>query len=726
MDKNFIDIVPQTSRTILFEKINERKIDGTPIPSLIEIVRDSLDGNDKLQEVVDKTLAVRSFEEFLEKFEPVIYQTQSADENGNPVFSYSYTKDSPSAKPKKIVDELFYKMVQEFIRMKSESGKSNLNTLYTKIDELLAPEKALDEARQKRKQIESLLMKKQEAEQRHRSEEAKKYNRLLMKLEKEVYDKYKDDAFELIPLAIADTQQKLEKQIPMLAVNDTQVSENTTVEGKAPKLLTGGRFVWDEGGKLTYKPSKSSETADGEEIKMLEGEQKSPLLIEMQKVADKMEVINGSPVMYQLFLDNFAGNNSDAQYTEDWVYEESERLRNMTDIYKDAKEKFYTAIITLVQKVLDVEMYFRHATQGGTTTPQPLIVANCNMNEALQGDYLKKYLELANGTKSTRIFFAILPPVEHTEFVESDDDDEDFFDRVEGFTGDATNLNQMLKLLANEGIISFFNFKANERTSFSQFNKDVLDSYEEIIDEIPEKTFSVLCYPNFTVIPKYETDRLILKAQNYKGEELVEDTRLSINAVYVDSAYVSAGIAVASQDREILKAKGYSLKKPYPCSRFDLEEEFSNFLTFFNMENFMNWTEAFEDSIYEKKFGFCFSSNDKIINGKKIRNTYFYFTNNNEGDPLYSVLTERVIRYYFKDVSRDNSDCEQVASNIMSELKTINATPDKKFANVLLRTDKGETLEAKMKPDEIEVKIKFASSQKARSLVVNRNKRNEN
>ena len=184
----FTKAVDQTSRTILFEKFNSEK------ESLISIINDNFDDNniERLVKDVENQLEVRSFEEFLKRFEPVIYQTQTM-KDGRPDFRY-YSEPKPGAKPKKIVDEAFYKMVQEFIRMKAENGKSNLDTLYTKIDELLAPQQALDEARQKRKQLESLLKKYQQAEERHRTEEAKSYKKRLMKLEKEIYEKYKDEA----------------------------------------------------------------------------------------------------------------------------------------------------------------------------------------------------------------------------------------------------------------------------------------------------------------------------------------------------------------------------------------------------------------------------------------------------------------------------------------------------------------------------------------------------
>lgn len=715
----FTKAVDQTSRTILFEKFNSEK------ESLISIINDNFDDNniERLVKDVENQLEVRSFEEFLKRFEPVIYQTQTM-KDGRPDFRY-YSEPKPGAKPKKIVDEAFYKMVQEFIRMKAENGKSNLDTLYTKIDELLAPQQALDEARQKRKQLESLLKKYQQAEERHRTEEAKSYKKRLMKLEKEIYEKYKDDAFEMLPLAIADSEDKLETQIPMLGTNDTQTSGNTSVAGDAPKLLTGGRFVWNDSGKLDYQGAE--EISDGDTTSGNDS-QSSPLRLEMQKVADRMDTINQSETMQLAFLDSFSGSYSLAKVDEDSVYAEADRLREWTDIYKEAKERLYTAIISLVQKVLDVEMYFRHATDGlkDNKTPQPLIIANCTLKEAKDAETnLRKYLELENAKEDRRIWFAILPPVEHTEFVDSDDEDEDDWDKPEGFTGDSTNFVGMLNLLAEYGIVSFFNFKASEQTGFAKFNSEVLKSYEDIVGELSEKEHSVLCYPNFTVIPRYETDRLIMKAQSYKGENLVEETRLSINAVYVDAAYVAAGIMAASQNRTVLENKGYTCSDKYPCTRFELETEYSKFLTFFNMENFMNWTDSFREELNKNKIGFCFSSNDRIANGKKLTKTYFYYTRNNEGKPLYSVLTERAIGHYFKTNEFSAEDCNNAVNELNSRMEKMNSNPNTEYANAILKAGKGEKLDIDDSGNTINVGIKFAALSKVRSIVVSSKKSEE-
>ena len=65
-----MDVIQQTNRTILFEEINPEKLD------LITLVGDTKGLNslndDKIKEI-NENLLVHNFEEFLDKFDPVVY-----------------------------------------------------------------------------------------------------------------------------------------------------------------------------------------------------------------------------------------------------------------------------------------------------------------------------------------------------------------------------------------------------------------------------------------------------------------------------------------------------------------------------------------------------------------------------------------------------------------------------------------------------------------------------
>ena len=63
-------IISQTNGTILFEEINPEKLD---LLTMVGDVKgfDSL-SDEKVQEILE-TLCVKSFDEFIDKFDPVVY-----------------------------------------------------------------------------------------------------------------------------------------------------------------------------------------------------------------------------------------------------------------------------------------------------------------------------------------------------------------------------------------------------------------------------------------------------------------------------------------------------------------------------------------------------------------------------------------------------------------------------------------------------------------------------
>ena len=71
-----MDVITQTNRTMLFEEINPEKND---LLTLIGDVKgkSSLD-DDKVKEI-NENLLVSSFDEFLEKFAPVVYSFFNAN-----------------------------------------------------------------------------------------------------------------------------------------------------------------------------------------------------------------------------------------------------------------------------------------------------------------------------------------------------------------------------------------------------------------------------------------------------------------------------------------------------------------------------------------------------------------------------------------------------------------------------------------------------------------------
>lgn len=211
----------------------------------------------------------------------------------------------------------------------------------------------------------------------------------------------------------------------------------------------------------------------------------------------------------------------------------------------------------------------------------------------------------------------------------------------------------LLNILKTGKIITFFNYRANEKTGFGKFRNEILKQYREKLQSINGNEYAVFTYPNFTVLPKKETAVEIGKTTQNNCEK---KEFLDIPGIYVDSSYVAAGLVVASQNPEYLKQKYKDVEDNNPCVRFDLEEENNRFimLTNMNREGKGVWSSDVEDNIERDKFGFCFCGNTKFYKNERVNNTYVYTSRtmhrDEKGiyDPIYTRLTMDFIMQYLR------------------------------------------------------------------------------
>ena len=155
MIKNFIY---QTNRTMLFEEINPEKLD---LLTLIGDARemDSLDDERVLE--VNEHLLVKSFNEFLEKFEPKVYSYFNAANQ-----KVKYTLKKPEGIPEELITEIkidngntFFKMLNTLIETRNSQGNKNVDFKFENILELISPKKVIEDIKQIRKEITYLYSK---------------------------------------------------------------------------------------------------------------------------------------------------------------------------------------------------------------------------------------------------------------------------------------------------------------------------------------------------------------------------------------------------------------------------------------------------------------------------------------------------------------------------------------------------------------------------------------
>ena len=147
-----METITQTNRTILFAEINPERLN---LLTLVGDVRgkSSLD-DDKIKEI-NEELLVSSFEEFLEKFTPVVYSWCDA---ATGTIQYSLTK--PENIPQNCITEIplnesndLLNMLTTLMSARDAQGVANADFQFSNILEMISPKKIMDDIRQVRREI---------------------------------------------------------------------------------------------------------------------------------------------------------------------------------------------------------------------------------------------------------------------------------------------------------------------------------------------------------------------------------------------------------------------------------------------------------------------------------------------------------------------------------------------------------------------------------------------
>lgn len=657
-----LNCVKQTSKTIIFESFNPESTNN-----LYTLLKNEYeDGNtEKFLDEHLNSLQVNTFDEFLNKFAPSVYEMIVPTENG---FKMEYSLEKPNGPYKEIsiTKHSFFNMIQRLYREKGSSGCNNTEFDYTQIREMLTPEYEQKQVKKIRKDLEYNFQKYLEVENNpEKKMEKSKVVKRINTLRKDIVDKYNESPLSLIPLALADVEKKLELVAPDKSTNG--------VEDVSSKKLLGGSLQYDNNGDLILIPYTENieENIQNDEC----DSNKLIGLIENDFDKKANEGINNN-FMRNLVVSNYVANNS---LIVENIQELEIKKENYQKIYKQSQESFINAISTIVQKLIGVQAFFEHASLNSKLQTS-MIVANCEVSEILEvKEKLKKMLKDLNNTPETKVWFAILPGltlsnetyVEDLEHEESlDDFDLDDFDLDSDnnsskipFKASMQESKPLLDLLEEVKIMTFFNVYANENSGFMNLTKDRIEEYKKVADRNSE--YSVFCYPNFTILPQEKTYVSI-------GEDLNnEKVYLKIPGIYLDSSYVACGIVAGYQQPAILKEKGFkSVNKDYPGVRFDIEKLDNNkiFKTSLNRERQINWGEDVENVINEDLFGFCFSSNLIYHEGRPMTNSYVYLARtmkkNENGyfTPIYRTLTREFINQYIRLRTLTDSEIKKFIS----------------------------------------------------------------
>lgn len=682
--------IPQNSRTIIFEKFNDGKRkpdDKECIPNLCTLLKGRT--SEEAVEEVNNKLLVHSFSEFKEKFKPTVYERINIDADGQ-LQSISYSLNSnDGGNPVSLCNHEFYKAVHDIIEIKSGSGKNNEDFDYSKLYDALNPENIYNRARRQRIEAKEFLLNAMKEKENKNPSGAKKWMRLAQQTFIDVKNEYSGSALRLLPLAITDMKQVVDSRADEEAPKAIETGAGNT---ESLPLYT---LRWDGNGVL--KPVKQEETAVTG-IKDKEDSNTQLVTTQWEKVADS---IPEGAVDKNLFMSIYAEQKNMA-IQELPTDELKQRIDVMAKMYDHAQQSFFDAIGYLVQKVAGVEQFFRHAGNENGEVKAGVIIANCTVDDVFYSyeseKAVRNFLKRAGTSENERIWFAVLPSasVEENEWEPEKVDNEmpDFENMdLSSFIDDETDdekrsdvpvysvgqINRMTNLMKECGILSFFNFCTCEKTGFTQFEEETFEQYVKESKAVDAKDSVVLAFPNFTVIPKNKSG--FASASKKSGVESESGDTLYVPTVYIDAAYIAAGITVATQTDKIQQKKNSSASiiKDNPFVHFDLEkrENSRKFFANFNPECRLNMSSELQKLVLDDYMGgFCFQS-DTLV-----KQAFILSARTLDSRPIYQYLTKNYLDFM---IEREQIKYESDAKKFERAIKNMqNQSENDDKANPIL------------------------------------------
>lgn len=720
-----LDNIKQTHKTILFDKFSHAKDEDIPdLFSIIQAAKSS--GTFNKEEFfikIEEELTVRSFQEFIERFAPKVYEYAQSMGDKKEIL---YTMDKDDVKNIEyneisIAEHPFFEMLLSMYTQKADSDKSNLEFQEDKVKKLLTPEKQMEKVYNMRKKVRSLAIDRFKAEQAHRS--TAPYDQALYDCRVEITKTF--DESPLMHLALGITQA--EQQIKKLEQDIKQL--DALPDGESPQLIKG-KFRLNENGEpeivAVSKDSNTVELGSANALALEEGAVREVLCQITTDVRDNgpdSEFVQG--LLIQLYapqevtsteqaMDLPALNNMVANYA-------AHRERLMA-VYRQAQEAFINALVEMTQKLLGVMAFFDHATTGGIKAELPagLIVTNCKIEQFLENDEAKKDLQaflshLGTETNGKKIWLGILPDVLMSDSGKGgggkspawnapipgrknrQTSENEAKQETAGFGVNLESAKTLLKMVDEAGILTVFSFQPDKATSFADFSLKTLENMQAALESV-DYPHAVCAYPNFTVMREGTLD-------------LGSGEIVPIPAVYISASFVAAGLIAASQQEKVLRSKnlGDRLVSGEVNTRIDLEDKAVNraLKTRFNRELAYSWDSGIIPEIVRKRFGFVFCSDFKTdpVDGKPYKNSYVLQASTMEKDetsyqPVYVTLTRDFVENYQQHrygqgMGEDDArEFMKIAGDWQND--ALRSDADKKL-NLVLRKD--ETIEREEGPD---------------------------
>lgn len=684
-----MDTIKQTNRTILFEEFNPQKLD---LITMVGDVNNIESLTDEQIKEISNNLLVKDFDDFLVKFEPVVYSYFNATNQ-----KVLYTLEKPEHVPPEYITEIplnkrndFLNMLFTLIDAKRSQGVINVDFKFESILDMISPKKVMDDIKQIRKEI-NYLYDKHETMEEGDPAKLEIADKLNYKFE-EASQNY-NNVMAMLPLAIEDIKTRL------LFTNAT--------EQKDAAPLKIGVLSMSDAGELKVLEASTEKRTELAEI----AESTSAGLIETFK-DDYDAVVQDEPSDYvrNLVVRTFCPLTAVVDNQID-VEIEADKYNTYLEFYKDAKDEFVKTVKPLVEKILGVKMFFEQYNSKERGMKPSLLITNSTLEmttKSLNLPRLETYLNTVNSKTDfdNTVWLAIVPEIDlevsgkvvvkRQRFKGTEKSSASIGNTMEGLT-------ILMQVMMKNKIQTFFNFKSDEETNFNYVATQGVDKFIDKCDMLKNKVYSEYlscCIPNFTIIPKDKSGVLLdskITVNDQGGAELSkarEDVmKLWLEGVFIGASYVAAGMVAAWQSPEYLRTIFKNTTPKYPGVRFDIEAGENALQMYTTMAHeITGFTNTIKNAINAKGFGFVFASENAQYQGRDIKNITIYkartlaMGDNNNFESVYKTLAstyiERILRYITNDFKQDN--VVKFFSNNPASQKSVWIT-DKNFVNSIIQ-----------------------------------------
>ncbi len=655
-----MSIIRQTNRALLFEEINPEKSDILTLVGDVQGI-DSL-SDEKIKEM-NEALLVRSFDEFIDKFDPTVYSFFNANNQ-----KIMYTLQKPETIPEEMLTPIhlnrqndFLKMLMSLVEAKRSQSIINVDFQFDRLTDMISPKKVMEDIRQNRKELQYVYKTYAELEDGdpHKLDLADKLNVMF----EEASVNY-NNVLAMLPLAIEDIKTRL------LLGEAEEKKDNTP--------LALGVLSMDENGELKVLEAPKAETS---ELMVVDDNVNAGLIAALE---EDYEALNeeSSDYVKALVTRTYCPLASTMVSSID-IRQEVSNYNSYLEFYKTAKDDFIKVVKPLIEKILGVWAFFEQYPSNIKGMKPSMFITNISNDMLVKANNLPRLIAFLNTVNAKNdfdntIWYGVVPSVSldqnsnirltRQRFQGNENTEKTGVNSVEALV-------RLLDVLKDYSVQCFFSYETGDKTTFNNMATEGIEKYEDRCSSLIGKAYSefaIPCIPNFTIIPKEKSgvildNRMLLNENNMAelSKEKEDIMKLWIDGVYVGAAYIAAGLVAAYQCPEYLKEMfRRNVDAELPGVRFDIEAGDHPLRVHTVMaKEITGFTNSIKNEINRHSFGFVFSSENAILGTENVHNIMVYKARNLMSDgkvyePIYktqvTTYIERMLRHATGDFKQEN------------------------------------------------------------------------